>query len=81
MKRWISAVALGVIVTLATGFMPTSILMGATHYGLPLSWLTRLTLAPEYDPWRVNMVNLIVDTAFWTVVSLLAIHLIKRMKT
>ena len=82
MKRqtWILAFGLGVIVTLATGLLPTEILMGATHYGFPLSWLIRLTLPPEFDPWRINTANLIIDATFWTAVILLIIHLKKRIK-
>ena len=82
MKKWIGilAVVLGVIVTLTTGLIPIEALMGATHYRLPLPWLTRLVLAPEHNPWRINTFNLIVDTALWITGFLLVTYLIKRMK-
>ena len=60
----------GTILTILTGLfsnMP-SMLVGATHYGYPLAWLIRLIIAPMYFPWRINVVNLIVDIVFWTVI-------------
>ena len=82
MKRetWALAFGLGVILTLATGLVPTEVLMGATDYGFPLSWLIRLTLPPEFNPWRIKIANLIIDAAFWTAVALLIIHLKKRIQ-
>ncbi|WP_455367306.1 hypothetical protein [[Eubacterium] cellulosolvens] len=60
----------GVGITLLTGLFSnmTLMLVGASHFGYPLAWLVRLILAPEYFPWRVNVVNLIVDVAFWSAI-------------
>ena len=58
------------MITLLTGLlsnMPAP-LLGAEHYGYPLPWLFRLVLAPEYFPWRVDAVALVVDLATWTIV-------------
>lgn len=57
----------GIIVTLITGLIPNtpSMLVGATHYGYPLAWLTRLIIAPEYFPWRLNLLNLVADIIIW----------------
>ena len=60
----------GVLITVLTGLlsnMPTP-LLGAKHYGYPLPWLFRLVLAPEYFPWRVDVVALVVDLVAWTLV-------------
>jgi hypothetical protein len=60
----------GVLITVLTGLlsnMPTP-LLGAKHYGYPLPWLFRLVLAPEYFPWRVDVVPLVVDLVAWTLV-------------
>ena len=47
--------------------MPTP-LLGAEHYGYPIAWLFRLILAPEYFPWHVDTVALIVDVVVWSAV-------------
>jgi len=70
MKIAILSVIGGVVITLLTGLvsnMPAP-LLGAEHYGYPLAWLFRLVLAPEYFPWRVDVVALVVDVVVWTIV-------------
>jgi hypothetical protein len=65
----------GLVITLLTGLfinMPAK-LMGAVHYGYPFAWLTRLVIAPEYFPWRVNILNLIIDIVIWSVVVFIII--------
>jgi hypothetical protein len=64
------ALAGGTVCTLLTGLYPLRTPMGATHYGFPLAWLTRLVVAPEYFPWRVNWPELVVDLLVWTVAVL-----------
>ena len=63
----------GLVITLLTGLftnMPTK-LLGAVHYGYPFAWLIRLVIAPENFPWRVNMLNLIMDIVIWSIVVLI----------
>ena len=68
-KTVVWALVLGIIVTLVTGFVNTTPgIVGATWYGWPMSWLKRLVIAPQYNPWRVTVGSLIVDIAFWFVV-------------
>jgi len=72
----------GAVVTVLTGLllnMPTP-LLGAEHYGYPLPWLFRLVLAPEYLPWRVDMVALVIDLAIWTIVIGVALFVWTRIK-
>lgn len=60
----------GLVITLLTGLftnMPAK-LLGAVHYGYPFAWLIRLVIAPEYFPWRVNILNLILDIVIWSIV-------------
>lgn len=60
----------GLVITLLTGLvtnMPVK-LLGAAHYGYPFAWLMRLVIAPEHFPWRVNMLNLIMDIIIWSVI-------------
>jgi len=60
----------GVILTLLTGLISNTppMFVGATHYGYPLAWLVQLVLAPEYFPWQVNVLNLIVDIVIWIII-------------
>ena len=70
MKITILSVIGGVVITLLTGLvsnMPAP-LLGAEHYGYPLPWLFRLILAPEYFPWRVDVMAFVVDVVVWIIV-------------
>jgi len=70
MKIAILSVIGGVVITLLTGLvsnMPAP-LLGAEHYGYPLPWLFRLILAPEYFPWRVDVMAFVVDVVVWIIV-------------
>lgn len=72
------AVGGGVILTLLTGLFPLRTLMGATHYGFPMPWLIRLVLAPEYFPWRVGWLGLIIDLIVWTTLVFVILFLYDR---
>lgn len=63
----------GIVITLLTGLIPFRSLLGATHYGFPLGWLIRLVLAPEFFPWRVSWLGLVVDVFIWGTVVLAAL--------
>jgi hypothetical protein len=71
-----------VVITLLTGLlsnMPTP-LLGAEHYGHPLPWLLRLILAPEYFPWRVNVMALIVDVVAWAIIIGVVLFVLTKIK-
>ena len=70
----------GVAVTLLTGFVANTVLLGAEHYGYPMAWLIRLVLAPEYFPWRVNVLNLIVDIVVWTIIAGIVVVVLTRRR-
>jgi len=60
----------GILITMLTGLrsnMP-ALLVGAVYYGYALPWLFRLVVAPEYFPWSVDMVALVVDVVIWTMI-------------
>ena len=83
MKILILSLIGGVVITLLTGLvsnMPAP-LLGAEHYGYPLPWLFRLILAPEYFPWRVDAMALIVDIVIWTVVIGVVLFVSTKIKT
>lgn len=68
-KIFLGSVIGGVAVSLVTGIVPSTPagLLGARWYGLPLSWLIKRVLAPQYNPWYVNYVGLGIDIVFWAV--------------
>lgn len=72
-RRFGLVLAAGVGITLLTGLIPLRTLLGGTHYGIPVVWLVRRVLAPEYFPWRVNWIGFVVDVVVWTVVVLAAL--------
>jgi len=82
MKTVILSLIGGVVITLLTGLlsnMPAA-LLGAEHYGYPIPWLFRLILAPEYFPWRVDAVALVVDVVVWTIVIGVALFVWTKIK-
>jgi hypothetical protein len=56
--------------TLATGLVKSTPaqLVGATWYGYPTTWLRKLVIAPQYNPWKVDVTGLIIDLIVWFVV-------------
>jgi len=70
----------GVVVTLFTGLLSNTVLLGAEHYGYPLAWLVRLILAPEYFPWQVDVVNLIVDLVIWNIIVGIVVNVLARTR-
>jgi len=70
----------GVVVTLLTGLLSNTVLLGAEHYGYPLAWLVRLILAPEYFPWQVNVLNLIVDLVIWIIIVGIVVSVLARTR-
>jgi hypothetical protein len=67
-KSIIGSIIGGVAVTLATGLYSNNALIGASWYGFPMTWLRKLVLAPQYNPWRVDWTGVIVDIVIWTVI-------------
>jgi hypothetical protein len=64
------SIAGGVLLTLVTGLFSNTppMMVGATHYGYPFPWPTRLIIAPEYFPWRLDYLGLIGDILVWSIV-------------
>lgn len=78
------SIAVGIAVALLTGFVdvtPAGI-VGAVWYGYPFPWLHRLVIAPQYYPWRVDGLNLILDAGVWSAFAVaigwLAVELYRR---
>jgi hypothetical protein len=74
------------LVTFLTGLVENTLSqgLGATWYGFPAGWLYRLVLGPEYYPWRMDALGLILDVLFWALifagVFLLAVRIRERIR-
>jgi hypothetical protein len=68
----------GIGITLITGLVPRTTLLGATHYGWPMAWRIRLVLAPQYNPWRMLPIYIVLDTVLWGLIIFLIIYYAKR---
>jgi hypothetical protein len=77
------SVIAGVAVTLVTGLINTtpSGLLGASWYGWPASWLRKLVLAPQYNPWKLDKTALLIDLVVWFVVALIILYITTSMKS
>ena len=69
-KSILGSVGGGVVITLITGLynITPGGLVGAVWYGFPLAWLRRLVIAPQYNPWRIDITGLVVDLVVWILV-------------
>ena len=70
----------GLLITLVTGLIPTKILLGATHYGFPFTWIIRLVLSSDYYPWRLNILGLFGNMVVWIVITTLILGFIRSRK-
>ncbi len=72
----IISVLLGILITLLTGFLSTSHLLGATHYGFPSTWMVYMVVSPVYNPVALNYTNFVIDVAVWSVVAWVVLSLL-----
>ena len=66
-----TAIPIGAGVALLTGLVNSTPkgLVGAVWYGFPRAWLIRLVIAPQYYPWRLDVLGLVIDLVFWCFVA------------
>ena len=53
-------------------------LVGAVWYGLPVPWLFRMIVAPQYYPWDADYVALFIDVVFWVAVVGVVLFVARR---
>ena len=59
----------GVVATLLTGlYNSTPQLVGATWYGFPFTWVRRQIVGPQYNPWQLDFMGLVLDLFVWFVI-------------
>ena len=78
----ILAVIGGIVVTLVTGLInrTPAMLVGAVYYGYPLAWLEMLVVAPQYFPWVVRPIRLIIDIVVWFIVVWVILFVISKVR-
>ena len=76
------AVFAGVVITLLTGLIGNTpeMLVGADYYGYPFAWLEMMLVAPQYFPWVVRPLQLILDIVVWTVVVWVILFVVSKAK-
>jgi hypothetical protein len=81
-KTVIFAVVGGIVITLVTGLInhTPEMLVGAAYYGYPFAWLEMLVIAPQYFPWVVRPVRLILDLVVWTIVVWVILFLVSKAR-
>lgn len=81
-KILIFAVIGGIVITLATGLISNTpaMLVGAVFYGYPLPWLVMLVIAPQYFPWHVRPVRLIIDIVVWAIVVWVILFVVSKAR-
>ena len=78
----IFAIIGGVVITLLTGLINRTppMLVGAVYYGYPFAWLEMMVIAPQYFPWVVRPVRLILDIVVWTIVVWVILFVISKVR-
>jgi len=81
-NRLVVSILGGEILTLLTGLFSNTpqMLVGAEHYGFPLAWLIRMIVAPEYNPWRIEFVNFLADVVVWSVILLVIVFIVEKVR-
>ena len=86
-KRLVYAFVAGVVITLLTGLIvstPDCVITlceaGAVYYGVPFTWLEMRVVAPQYFPWVIRLVRLILDIVVWMVVVWVILFIISKVK-
>jgi hypothetical protein len=82
LKTLIFAVMGGVVITLLTGLIDHTpeMLVGAVYYGYPLAWLEMLVVAPQYFPWVVRPIRLIIDIVVWVIIVWVILFVVSKVR-
>ena len=82
MKILVYAVVAGIAITLLTGLIGNTpeMLVGAVYFGYPFAWLEMMVIAPQYFPWVVRPIRLILDIVVWAVVVWVILFVVSKAK-
>ncbi len=81
-NRLVVSILGGEIITLLTGLFSNTpeMLVGAEHFGFPLAWIIRMIVAPVYNPWRIEFVNFLADVVVWSVILLVIVFIVEKVR-
>ena len=69
----------GILITLLSYFHnSTPQIVGAVWHGFPMTWIRYLLVGPQYNPWALDVVGLIVDIIAWSVVAYVVLIIVKN---
>ena len=82
LKLLIFAIIGGIVITLITGLINNTpeMLVGVVYYGYPLAWLQMLVIAPQYFPWHVHPLRLVLDILVWTVIVWIILFAVSKAR-
>ena len=72
----------GIVITLATGLINNTpaMMVGAVRYGFPFAWLVMYVVAPQYFPWHVRPVRLVLDIIVWAIVVWVILFVVSKLR-
>lgn len=82
-KRVLELGVAGAILTFLSGLINSTpgLLVGAVWFGWPVTWLRRLVVAPQYNPWVVDWYGLVADIVFWAILVWIVSYLLTISKS
>ena len=72
----------GIVITLLTGLVghTPEMLVGAVYYGYPFAWLEMMVVAPQYFPWVVRPVRLVLDIVVWAIIVWVILFVVSQAR-
>jgi len=82
LRTTVFAVIGGVVITLLTGLInhTPEMLVGAVYYGYPFAWLEMMVVAPQYYPWVVRPVRLVLDIVVWFIIVWVVLFVVSKAR-
>ena len=70
------------LATLLTGLYSSTPagFVGASWYGFPFTWIRMLVVAPEYNPWSVDVQGLACDLVVWVAAFAVVGYALMRLR-
>lgn len=78
LKNVVESAIAAAVITLVSGLVPSTPaqLVGASWYGWPITWIRKLVIAPQYNPWLVDWYGLVADFIIWFVISWIILYIL-----
>jgi len=82
LKTIVFALIGGIVITLLTGLVghTPEMLVGAVYYGYPFAWLEMMVVAPQYFPWVVRPLRLVLDIVVWAIIVWVILFVVSQAR-